>query len=92
MKKIYKYDISGDYLQEILMPKGAQILTAQVQAGIPRIWALIDTDQPTEKRKFILMGTGQGIPDEITANIKYIDTFQECNGEFVWHLFEVIEQ
>ncbi len=52
MKRVYKYELKVDDVTELQLPSGAEILTVQVQYGIPCLWALIDPNvtgiQPTE--------------------------------------------
>lgn len=86
MKAVWKYNIEqvGEpFLLE--MPQGAQPLSIQVQEGVPRMWALVDIDQPHVQRQFQVAGTGQPVPPAST----YIGTFQTVQGRFIWHLFEV---
>ena len=87
MKQVFKYEIpSGDTFCIGLEP-GAEILTVQIQHGIPNIWALVDPYQSTELRHFRLSGTGLPITEE---GLKYIGTFQLREGSFVGHLFEIL--
>ncbi len=88
MKIIYKYDIQV-LLQffTIIMHDDAQILDVQNQHNIARIWALIDDEKPTMERHFMIAGTGHSIK---ATNHKYIGTFQQEDGNFIWHLFELI--
>jgi hypothetical protein len=93
MRTILKYRvITSDYAigkpQEIMMHKGAEILTAQLQAGQIQMWAMcfdVGTGE-MEDRTFILLGTGRNIDEKQELN--YIATIQD--DEFVWHLFEII--
>jgi len=41
MFKVYKYEIKSGEYQDLLMPKGAKILTVQVQGRSVCIWALV---------------------------------------------------
>ena len=85
MYRIYKYDVSPD--EFILdMPKGARILDVQTQLHGVVIWALVDTSDPKESRRFLTVETGQGLPDSINEYI-YIGTFQLPSG-LVFHLFD----
>ena len=82
MKVIYKYPVLiGEF--EHGLPKGAKILSVQLQDEQPYFWALIDPESPREIREFRVFGTGHEIDDEWH---KYHATFQQ--GPFVWHLFE----
>jgi hypothetical protein len=80
MKQIYKYQVIHG---TVLMPKGAKILTAQIQDDTTVMWALVDTSQPMEPRNFEVMYTGQGFDD---TGLEYIQTVQD--GPLVLHIFE----
>ena len=84
MKQIWKFKVDN----VIEMPKGAEILTVQMQDSFNEfIWALVDFENETEKRMFEIIGTGNKFDD---TNKKYIGTWQD--SMFVWHLFEVINK
>lgn len=86
--KVHKYYIPFRDEFHLLLPQDAKILSFQVQKRNLFIWCLIDEIMPVLSRKFILVVTGNeiSIPE---FKLFYIDTIQD--GEFVWHLFEVIE-
>lgn len=70
------------------MPRGARVLTAQIQRNAMCLWAVVDTTlhvDDTERRHFRTVGTGWAIPDDET--FEYIATVQE--GALVWHICEV---
>ena len=69
----------------IEMPKGAQVLSIQMQRDIPTIWALVNPQAPKEQRKFRLAGTGHLIKE--AGEFLYHGTFQ-MTGNLVFHLFE----
>lgn len=79
MKTVYKYRTGV-----IQIPKGAHILKAGMQNGEVFIWAEVDSSQPTEERSFCVCGTGHLIPKKSC----YIDTV--FDGDFVWHVYEVL--
>ena len=83
-KTIWKFTFDISDSISVPMPKGADILSVEVQGGVPCIWALVDPDAEKEARKFLLYGTGHPI-DGMSAD-RYVATFQQ--GPFVWHLFE----
>lgn len=81
-KQIWKYSLEN----VIEMPKGAEILTIDIQNGQmfnAQMWVKVDTENEVEKRMFEVIGTGQNFDD---TNKKYVGTYQE--GPFVWHVFE----
>jgi hypothetical protein len=81
-KQIWKYSLEN----VIEMPKGAEILTVDIQNGQmfnAQMWVKVDTENEMEKRMFEVIGTGQNFDD---TNRRYIGTYQD--GPFVWHVFE----
>jgi hypothetical protein len=83
MKTVYKYELRSQDAS-IKLPKGAEILTVQLQNGIPTLWALVDPENVLEDRFISTVGTGW----EVSDNMKYICTYME--GYFVWHVFEMV--
>lgn len=69
------------------MPKGAEILTLQMQNSEPCIWAFVNPEAKKEKRFFRIIGTGHLIEPE---ERKYIGTFQLMSGALVFHLYELL--
>ena len=84
MKTIYKYTLDSKDCT-LHLPKGAEILTIQLQNGIPTLWALVNPMTVTEERHICIVGTGWQVED----NMKYITTYMD--GYFVWHVFELIK-
>jgi hypothetical protein len=85
MKTIYKYPLTTGDSVTIYLPKGAEVLTVQTQAGLPCVWAKVDTASMSEFHRFYVRGTGH----ELTGNEgAYVGTFQVYDGELVFHLFE----
>lgn len=87
-KVIYKYPCELEDSFIIEMPKGAEILSVQVQHGHPFLWALVEPDVEKEERRFQLFGTGHIIHWGLLAKVKFIGTFQLSGGMIVFHLFE----
>lgn len=86
---IYKYPLETTDEQKIEMPKGANILTVQVQNGTPCLWALVNPENRPEQRIISIFGTGNPIKP---ANIVYIGTYQLMEGKLVLHVFETHRQ
>lgn len=91
MKKVFKYDVAIDDYQTIEMPKCAELLKVGCQHGEMNLWALVDPNAETEKRKFRLAGTGHEITDEEASKLRYVGTCIMANGFAVFHLFEIEE-
>ena len=70
------------------MPKGAKVLSFQVQLEQLTFWALVNENAPLESRDFIVAGTGRTIPKALEDWLHYIGTAQQAGGALVWHLFE----
>ena len=86
MQTIYKYPFKIASEVIIEMPKGAQILSIQIQNDIPTMWALIDTEKEMENVLFHIFGTGHTIPRLFNYGpLDHLATFQQ--GIYVWHMF-----
>lgn len=81
--KIFKYEIpiEGDFTLQL--PKGAKIISFQLQKETPVIWAIVNEQLELETRYFEIVGTGF---DFISTCREYIGSIQQ--DIFVWHLFE----
>jgi hypothetical protein len=87
MKAIYKYPIKDERAQTIRMPEGAEILSVQCQGEQLCIWAMVDTESPSEHRRFVLLCTGE--PCEELEHGRYVGTVQLRQGVVVLHLFDL---
>lgn len=88
MKTIWKFLLKTTEVQPIRMPKGAKILTVQVQDDSPCLWALVDPHAKPEKRMIEIFGTGHPIQSNDGNSREYIGTYQQNGGQFVGHVFE----
>lgn len=92
MNIIYKFQIPIEYFFEIEMPQYSKIVGFQLQNENPIIWTVCDADLILVKRKFMLIGTGIEIPEDINVDfIDYIGTIQMNDAKLVWHLFDLHE-
>lgn len=95
-KVIWKYSTlpNGIFKESFTlgMPKGAEILTVQIDQknNQPTIWVLVDPNAELETRYFELYGTGSSLYGDMGIERKYIGTYQYQRGEFVGHIFERI--
>lgn len=99
MKTIYKYPlmttpelVGGHIFEEIELPIGAEVLTIEIQnKDNVCLWAVVNPEEEQkETRKFVLFGTGMGIPDSL--ELKYIKTILISDGVFVYHGFEILNK
>jgi hypothetical protein len=65
VKAIYKYRLPFMEVATVEMPEGACIIRVDGLEGALWIWAVVDTEAPTEKRMFHLFKTGAAMPDDI---------------------------
>ena len=70
------------------MPRGAKILSANVQDTLPTIWFLCDPAEPIELREIHIIGTGHDAPHPADVKFKFIDTVLLKGGTLVVHIFE----
>ena len=94
MKTIYRYTIN-ETINSVSIPSNSQILnvgTAIVGNGkeVVSIWAIVDTENTQDTRKFLVVGTGADLTATETYNLKYIGTVQRRN-KYAFHVFEILE-
>jgi hypothetical protein len=82
---IWKYELAVDDEQIIAMPMGAQVLSVQVQHGVPCLWVRCQPDAPTAPVRVITLGTGH--PAEHVEDLQFVGTYQLLGGNFVGHVF-----
>jgi hypothetical protein len=85
MKTVYKYTLPASPGQfEIALPAGAQLLSVAGQQYSIVMWALVDTINHHEDRRFAVAWTGNYVPDNIKA---YVGS---CTIDaLVYHVFEL---
>ena len=82
---IWKYALEVVDEQMIDMPMGAQVLSVQVQHGVPCLWVRCNPDAQTAPVRVVTVGTGH--PAEIGYSMQFIGTYQLLGGNFVGHVF-----
>ncbi len=102
MKTIHKYSIDPGS-ESIQMPQGARIKHVAGQNDRICFWVIVDPERIGELRHFKVYGTGHEISDEAYAcgggpsRMSDKEIFESyigtaLIGEFVWHVFEYLEQ
>lgn len=66
------------------MPRGAEILTIDMQNNTPTIWAIVDPEMPVETKVLGIYRTGH--PGDVPDISRHLATIQQ--DDFVWHIFE----
>lgn len=85
--RIWKFTLNLQDRQTIQVPKGAQLLTVQLQFELPQLWALVDENTPASGCEWLsiaIYGTGNPMPH---SPGRYLATFQQAGGAIVWHAF-----
>lgn len=85
-KTIWKYPLEPFGMSFFDIPKGAEFLSLQTQAEIPCLWFLVNPEELTRRKSFVIRATGARIQKDQTGG-KYYGTFQI--GGFVGHVFEL---
>ena len=89
-RTIWKFPLGEvNDLLTLSVPKGAELLTMQVQNGEPCIWALVDPSAPKVTRAFAVRGTGHDASG-LEAS-KHVGSFQLLGGRLVFHVFDLGE-
>ena len=83
-KTIWKFPVAVARKQTISMPTEAEILTIQMQRGVPCLWAICDSMNVNRTRIIQMMGTGFDIDQPLGD---YIGTIQ-LKDNTVWHYFD----
>lgn len=92
MYVIYKYPIPkidiaiGPFTLDL--PISSQVLTLQIQQGVPCLWVYHDLNLPSVRRYFEWVGTGS--PADHIQGARYIGTVQMYQEQLVFHLFEKV--
>lgn len=84
--EIWKFPLEIKDRNYVQMPAVAQILSVQMQNGVPCIWAMVDPHSEKITRTFLIYGTGHPISP---LKKKYLGTTQD--PPYVWHVFELHE-
>ena len=83
METVYKYPLAWKVWQGIWLPL-KRVLTVEIQNGVPRLWAVVDTSAPAVKLR--VMMTSTGTDDKLDFDkLRYISTTQY--GGYVFHWF-----
>ena len=101
MRTVHKFELDDSVtttgvgaVTKLQLPRSARPLAVQAQQNKAQIWVLLDPEQNTVERTFVMTGTGHpiqapGLEEHIQEDYEYVDTFQL--GAFVGHVWEVVE-
>jgi hypothetical protein len=85
---VYKYPLTLGIVNELDLPRGAQVVGVREQRETVCVWMLIDPDAAVERRHFVCVGTGHTIP-KIFAEGEPIGMALLEGGSIVVHVLEV---
>ena len=86
-KRIFKYPLHLTDEQTIEMPKGAQIVHTDNQAGTLCVWAWVDDEQPLVWHRIAIVGTGHDVSRFDPATLVGVIV----SPSFVWHILDLGE-
>ncbi|KKN01042.1 hypothetical protein LCGC14_1131700 [marine sediment metagenome] len=86
MITVWKFPLSYLDQFDLEVPRGAEFIHFDFQAGIPTVWALVNSANSMQRRSLRMAGTGH----ELSAGHDYnhIGSCIDTNTGLVWHLFE----
>jgi hypothetical protein len=88
MRQIFKYQLEVKKWQTLILPVSFKPLTLQVQAGVPCMWAEVETTEETASFTFGMFPTGHiELPN---SEMKYLGTVQMGNGSLVFHYYLIL--
>ena len=87
MRAIHRHTFPIDNRFKLDLPQGAKILHVGMQDREPSIWAIGESNAFMVKRSFRLFDTNDVIRSQ--EKLQHVGSFQQ--GQFFWHLFEVIK-
>lgn len=92
MKTIWKYHLEDgcdDVEQSLVLPRGAQPMSCEVQNGTICVWVMCDDQEKRQERwTFYVVGTGNPLPNN--PRIGLLNTVLQ--PPYVWHVFYEAKQ
>ena len=88
MRTIWKYPLLGSKMT-ILLPFNAKPLYVAYQNNSGNLWVELYTEEQKVERHFEIFGTGQEISK--SGILKYIGSYMEGGGLYVWHVYEQLQ-
>lgn len=85
---IWKYQLEVTDQQEINIPDEAELLTVQIQNGVPCLWAKVNPKNLSTTKQILTFGTGN--PFTGGLGLLYVGTYQLHEGKLVFHVFEQV--
>lgn len=87
MRYVYKFQMDFPAIlhenHTFKMSLDTKIVHVAMQHGHICLWGIVDTNKLQIERRFIVLGTGHPLLNDLT----YVGTV--LDGQFAWHVFEV---
>ena len=91
MRSIWKFELTYQDKQSVVMPKDAVVLHVDNQREVICIWCELDPeDKNMRARMFEVFGTGHEINYGMGAKRVYLGTVKLQGGDLVFHVYERI--
>lgn len=84
--QVWKFALEVVGENVVSMPAGTRVLLAGEQFNGIFVWAMCDPCAPVHPRRFLVVVTGQDIPD--VRVLVFVGTVQLGGGTAVFHVFE----
>lgn len=92
MKTIYKYPLNTHGFTTLAIHHSAKVLSVASQNNSLVMWAEVDTSNNLITREFFSALTGGALPDIPDGYCRnFTGTAVMFNGQFVVHVFEIVE-
>lgn len=92
MRKIYKYTLEFEDLQQVNLLEGSKILSIQAQDNKPQLWAEVSDSESMKAVNIMCYGTGHMFRHEQAENYIYVGTLQFGRGQFVFHYYVQLDR
>lgn len=87
-KVVYKYPLEFVAEQALTLPKDSVILSVKEQNGGAVLWAMVDTEAPSEKLGVRMVMTGVELSEDASEALgTFVDTVVLSYGGLVLHYF-----
>lgn len=87
MKSIYKYKLHPD-IKSIIVPGGAEVLSAVARDNEIVVYAIVDTNDKTVKEvDYLVFGTGHILDESKLEGFKFLNTVVIADNGLIFHIF-----
>jgi len=87
---VWKYSLETRDVQDVEMPKNANIIHCAEQNNVICLWAEVEPDAPKITKTFYIVGTGWDHRPECL--LRHVGSVVESHRPLVWHIYEKVVQ